>query len=151
MLISEQAWRMLTFPTCCKNKNKLCRFIIETDCNAYPIENSALPALRLSTAFCTCQSQTSLTLLSHHEPQTFPSRLSTWHMPRSRARPSTTMVEADSGVTARMLLVGWGVFVDCCLAIIHDKMYGIFCNTTYLKRLQYLGIQQRYNVTLLQF
>lgn len=76
------------------------------------MENSALPALRCWTAFCTCQSQTSLTRLSHHEPQVLPSRLTAEHIPRSFERPMTTMVEADSGVTAKMLLIGWGLSAD---------------------------------------
>src|ERR1700689_1918146 len=86
------------------------------------MENSALPALRLSTAFCTCHSQTSLTRLSHHPPQTFPSRLSTWHIPRSFARPSTIIDAADSGVMARILLVGWGVSVDRCITHIIESI-----------------------------
>ena len=69
-------------------------------------ENSARLALRRSTAFWTCHSQTSETRLSTQLPQDFPSFLVAGQVPRSLAYPMTEMDASDSGVTARMFVVG---------------------------------------------
>lgn len=81
---------------------------------SYPIENSARPARRCSTADCTWYSQISLTLLSHHPPHTFPSRFRTMHMPRCWEWPMTATDPADSGVSARMFVVGCGLSFERC-------------------------------------
>ena len=78
----------------------------------HPMENSARPALRRWTAFCKCHSHTSLTRLSHQLPQIFPSFFVTVHIPKSRARPTTMIEAADSGVKARMLSVWCGLSLD---------------------------------------
>jgi len=77
-------------------------------------ENSARLALRLSTAFWTCHSQTSETRLSTQLPQAFPSFLIAGQVPRSFAYPMAEMDASDSGVTARMFVVGWGVLPERC-------------------------------------
>lgn len=89
----------------------------ETISYTHAEENSARPALRRSTAFWTCHSQTSATRLSTQLPQGFPSFLIAGQVPRSFAYPMTEIDASDSGVTAKMFVVGWGVLPERCCRV----------------------------------
>ena len=52
--------------------------------------------------------------MSTQLPQGFPSFLIDGQVPRSFAYPMTEIDASDSGVTARMFVVGWGVLPERC-------------------------------------